>query len=192
MSCHVILQLQFRTGRELCNRNCIYASLSRSQSQSQSQSHNYNHHSYSYFLQKPPPSFLDIVITASLSSSLGSLNPFSLFPQLHLQTPHPISHIVTAPSLPLLIPKFPISLITPLTPLTSNTLRTPPRLARQLLLRLPIPVRNQLVQQPAGLALVVAVFCRLVDLALQVGVGFFVGFVGGVICCFWVRCTLFV
>lgn len=56
-----------------------------------------------------------------------------------------------------------------------------PRLPRQLLLRLLIPVRNQLVQEAAGLALVVAVFLGLFDLLLQVLVGLFVSFVGGVV-----------
>lgn len=56
-----------------------------------------------------------------------------------------------------------------------------PCLPRQLLLRLPIPVRNQLVQEAARLALVVAVFFGLFDLLLQVLVGLFIGFVGGVV-----------
>ena len=56
-----------------------------------------------------------------------------------------------------------------------------PCLPRQLLLRLLIPVRNQLVQEAAGLALVVAVFFGLFDLLLQMLVGLFIGFVGGIV-----------
>jgi hypothetical protein len=56
-----------------------------------------------------------------------------------------------------------------------------PCLPCQLLLRLLIPVRNQLVQEAAGLALVVAVFFGLFDLLLQVLVGLFIGLIGGVV-----------
>ena len=41
---------------------------------------------------------------------------------------------------------------------------------------------DELVQEAAGLALVVAVFFGVFDLFLQVGGGFFVGFVGAVVC----------
>jgi uncharacterized membrane protein YGL010W len=56
-----------------------------------------------------------------------------------------------------------------------------PCLPRQLLLRLLIPVCNQLVQEAAGLALVVAVVFGLFYLPLQVLAGLFIGFVGGVV-----------
>jgi hypothetical protein len=44
-------------------------------------------------------------------------------------------------------------------------------------------VRNQLVQEAARLALVVAVFLCLLDLALQVAAGFLVRFVGRIVGC---------
>lgn len=58
-------------------------------------------------------------------------------------------------------------------------------LARQLFLCLAIAVRDQPVQQAAGLALVVAVELGLLNLALQVRVCFLVCFVGRVVCCGW-------
>ena len=57
----------------------------------------------------------------------------------------------------------------------------PLRLARQLLLGLLVAVRDELVEEAAGLALLVAVFLGVLDLLLQVGVRFVVGFVGGVV-----------
>ena len=58
-----------------------------------------------------------------------------------------------------------------------------PRFPGQLLLGLPVAVRDEFVQEAAGLALVVAVLLSLFDLFLQVAVCFVVRFVGGVVCC---------
>ena len=61
----------------------------------------------------------------------------------------------------------------PRQPLRASTRSRSP----QLLLRLPVPVRNKPVQETARFALCPAVLLGLVEFLLEVLLGFFVGFV---------------